>query len=204
MKRNPDGGTTLKSWAVSALVESRMATSVLRGISSRKKGADLSIVKGKDISIERYRLEKFKYRLRPSHDCIVCDMPNILGYCTVTVAKKVNLLAHRFTYRLFVGPIAKGMVIDHICRNRACVNVDHLRMVTQQENILCGVGATATHAKKTHCIRGHEFNKENTYKIPKGRNCRICRRIAKKRWDMENEVRIKKYRAKRHKNTGRW
>jgi hypothetical protein len=109
-------------------------------------------------------------------DCICgAGATNGKGYSTIFIGGK-NELAHRFTYRLFVGEIPDGLVIDHTCRNRRCIEPSHLRAVTHQENILCGTGATATNAKKTHCKNGHEFTEENTYRCRLGRGCRTCRK----------------------------
>lgn len=47
-----------------------------------------------------------------------------------------KVYAHRWTYAEMVGPIPRGMVIDHICRNRACVNPSHLRLATKRQNSL--------------------------------------------------------------------
>lgn len=56
------------------------------------------------------------------------------GYGTFRLAK-TSVLAHRFAYALTHNMfIPDGMVIDHICHNRSCVNPDHLRTVTVQEN----------------------------------------------------------------------
>ncbi len=84
---------------------------------------------------------------------------------------------HRFAYSMLRGPIPNGLVLDHLCRNRACVNPDHLEPVSLKTNILRGTGLAAINAKKTHCVRGHEFTPENTYRSSSGRDCRTCRQI---------------------------
>ncbi len=85
--------------------------------------------------------------------------------------------AHRWSYEYHKTPIPEGMQIDHICRNRACVNPDHMEVVTKKENTLRSLAPTAINARKTHCYKGHPFTKENTWISPEGwRYCKICKR----------------------------
>jgi hypothetical protein len=88
---------------------------------------------------------------------------------------------HRVSYEMHCGEIPQGLVIDHLCRNRACVNPAHMELVTLGENVLRGEGFSARAARKTHCLRGHEFTEENTYRPPSGgRYCRLCIQIRKR------------------------
>lgn len=116
------------------------------------------------------------------------------GYARFQVGQKI-VKAYRWSYEQFVGPVPDGQVLDHLCRNRACVRPDHLEPVENRENILRGVGVTARNARKTHCKRGHEFTPENTYTEKGGRRtCRTCKterekKRAKERWQRKKSKR---------------
>lgn len=100
------------------------------------------------------------------------------GYGRMSVKGK-SVLAHRFSYSLLVGEIPEGKQLDHLCRNRGCVNPEHLEPVSAQENQLRGNTFTARNSKVTHCRQGHPYSGENLYLTPDGRrDCRTCRRAA--------------------------
>lgn len=95
---------------------------------------------------------------------------------------------HRWSYERHVGPIPKGMQIDHLCRNRACSNPEHLEPVTPRENVLRGDTIVAINAAKTECVNGHPLSGENLYVAPtddgrRHRSCRTCRREASRRYE---------------------
>lgn len=87
-------------------------------------------------------------------------------------------LAHRYYYELEKGEIPKGLVLDHLCRNRSCINVNHLEPVTQKENVRRATSnVVAQNMSKTHCKRGHEFGRQPSYIVKKGwRACSTCHR----------------------------
>ena len=93
--------------------------------------------------------------------------------------------AHRIAYSIFVGPIPEGLQLDHLCRNRGCVNPAHLEVVTQQVNSLRG---DLWNSRKTHCPQGHLYDGIDS---KGGRICRTCTREYQRLW-----IRDKRRRAK--------
>lgn len=85
-------------------------------------------------------------------------------------------IAHRFAFEYFVGPIQSGLDLDHLCRNRACVNPAHLEPVPHRVNLLRGNSFSGVNARKTHCVHGHPFTPDNTRLKYGHRLCRICAR----------------------------
>jgi len=103
------------------------------------------------------------------------------GYGQIKIAHRV-MAAHRISYEFSVGAILEGLSLDHLCRNRRCVNPKHLEAVTHRTNVMRGCGITAREARQTRCIHGHIFDLLNTYISPGGkRQCRECTRIRHRR-----------------------
>jgi hypothetical protein len=95
----------------------------------------------------------------------------------ITWLEDRSRVVHRIIYEQARGPIPEGMQIDHLCRTRDCIRLDHLEAVTQAENLLRGNGACARNARKTECKRGHPLSGDNLVPNKYGKRwCRVCHR----------------------------
>lgn len=97
------------------------------------------------------------------------------GYGRVRCAPNSGALVHRVAYTLWVGPIPEGLTIDHLCRNRRCINPVHLEAVTLTENVR-RTPKVQRQIKATHCPQGHPYDEANTYRYRNVRMCCACRR----------------------------
>ena len=131
-----------------------------------------------------YILKRFFNKIEQTNNCwnwIGGKQTN--GYGMFWTGKEL-VLSHRFSYELFKDKIPKGYTIDHLCRNRVCVNPEHLEVVTQKINVLRGNSFCSINSKKTHCPKGHELKGDNLDKthLKRGkRSCKICAQIREKR-----------------------
>lgn len=116
------------------------------------------------------------------------------GYGQIKVERCV-VYAHRLAYQLFVGEIPDGLTIDHLCRERLCVNPAHLEAVALRVNILRGESPSAKQARQTHCGNGHVLAGENLVVRHGKRGCRICIRAAQK-------VRSRRFRQRHAQGVG--
>jgi len=122
---------------------------------------------------------RFWSKVQPQPDgCWEWQGATTTGYGRFHIAHGHPLmLAHRYSYTTLVGPVPDGLDLDHLCRNRRCVRPDHLEPVTHRENLLRSpLTWAARRSAQTHCVHGHEFTPENTFRQHHGtRGCRTCR-----------------------------
>lgn len=126
--------------------------------------------------MKRVAAERFFSKVRFTETCWVWTGATSQGYGSFALRSYTTIAAYRWSFEFVRGLVPKGFQLDHVCKNRICVNPGHLEVVTQKTNVLRGSGPPAVNAKKSHCIHGHEFTPENTYqrKDSVGRKCRTC------------------------------
>ena len=98
------------------------------------------------------------------------------GYGLFSISSK-RFFAHRISFEMFKEKLNTSLVIDHVCRNRKCVNPDHLRQVTTRiNNIENSISLFAKKSSQSHCVNGHEFSEDSIYWEKGRRKCVKCRR----------------------------
>ena len=109
------------------------------------------------------------------------------GYGRFWFGKSEYYFSHRLSYQWSKGPIPHGLTIDHLCRNRSCVNPEHLEAVSSIENVMRGISPWALNAKKTQCPKGHPYDGINKNG---SRECSICRNAHKRERRRKRRLRI--------------
>lgn len=107
---------------------------------------------------------------------------NWTGYINATRYGEINtpevkhMLAHRFSYRQFVGELKPGMHIDHLCLNKLCVNPDHLEQIDKNVHGIRSATINLKRNEREYCHEGHKFTATNTTLFIQGggRICRVC------------------------------
>ena len=137
------------------------------------------MIYGADVS------DRFWKKVDADGDCwqwTACRDAN--GYGRFGIGSRVYY-AHRVAWQILVGEISKGLVIDHLCRNKSCVNPDHMEPVTIGENVARGPArllSAQVRAKITHCPCGHPYDDVNTYVTRRGeRACRTCKNASSRK-----------------------
>ena len=134
-------------------------------------------------------IERFQRNYQIIDDCWIWQKSKFNnGYAQFKV-EGINQGAHRWAYLYFKGEISEGLVIDHLCRNRDCVNPDHLEAVTQRENVMRGEGLAAKLAKVTICPKGHPYDETNGGIRKNGhRYCRACHNAEGAKWRAKRKI----------------
>ena len=132
-----------------------------------------------------------KVRPAPPMACWEWTAATSHGYGVFVIERK-NLRAHRVAYELMIGPIPQGLVLDHLCHNRGCVNPYHLDPVPLEVNSgrsLAGEINRARILAQQFCVRGHDLNDPTVARVTSDgyRQCRECKRIWRTRRRMEGK-----------------
>jgi hypothetical protein len=121
------------------------------------------------------------------------------GYARIGIDYK-EYLVHRLIYEIKFGEIPQGFHVHHKCKNKKCINIEHLDCVSaavhagiiHREHVLqMAKYARELDKSKTHCKNKHEYNEKNTYFYRSKRFCRICRK--KNQQDLRDRRKVEKY-----------
>jgi hypothetical protein len=155
----------------------------------------------------RHALARFIEKYRVNHDTGCwewCHAKQGGGYGLFWLEGKY-VLAHRASYAFFIGPIADGLTIDHLCKSPGCVNPSHLEAVNMATNFWRGNSFASLNKRKTHCPQGHPYAGDNLVVTKEGsRQCRTCTRQRTRAWQQTERARTyhRLYARQRYQRTG--
>lgn len=128
---------------------------------------------------DKTALDRFWSKVRKTSNCWIWEAAlNDAGYGLFGSPAGYSKLAHRFAYQALIGPVPGNMPLDHLCRNRRCVNPVHLEPVSLEENKRRGLQYRIRNGMDDSCINGHKYTPENTYwnpNKPHDFRCRACK-----------------------------
>lgn len=151
-------------------------------------------VQGRTMKMDAKALARFMSKVCVDADtgCWVWTAAKADGYGRFGIGSGSMFTAHRLSFEHFVGEIPSGLCLDHLCRNRACVNPKHVEPVTWRENTRRGLAPTQSMNRTGACKRGHDAVDPNIRVLPDGtRQCLVCRVAANKRWSAKRPSRAK-------------
>ena len=119
-------------------------------------------------------VERFDVKVERTQSCWIWHgATNQKGYGRFYYEGR-TIPAHHFALWQAGRTVPPSLTVDHLCRNPSCVNPEHMEVVSNRENILRGVGPTATNARKTECVNGHDIANAKAY-FKSGRGfTRVC------------------------------